>query len=153
MATSAVIKGVNCEASLPAQITLASPINKAIYTAALSALDGYYSVRPVGSDTASSLRARIALSYTEYLGSTWQGPITAEAVAYDPNFTTWVMNCSPLSEKLSGAQQDVVAKAKMSKNILMFGGALLGALALVWVFTGNRKASAPAAPVLPKGVS
>lgn len=100
------------------------PVND-MYMAAQHALDMYFVLQPVGSDTQSSLRDRIAWTFAQQYAPDWMGGLTPQAVDYGNKLTEVAFSISPMSRRKSNAEISVVnATGGVLTNWWMVAGAV-----------------------------
>lgn len=96
--TTAITKGLLISPSAETAKWLATPIGSRLFDAARTALDTYWTLKPVGSETAGELRDRIASIFIETVSASWTGPATVQAVNNSSDFQKIVADLSPMSE-------------------------------------------------------
>lgn len=90
--------GTRTEVSASAAQILATPIGKALFMAAMQALD-WYDLKPRGSETLDELKQRVALLFMEFEAFRWQGPVNANTVFENSSLEQTVSSVSPSSTK------------------------------------------------------
>ncbi len=114
-------KGVTTSVGSDANALLGSDVGAALYNAALGALDKYWVLNAHGSETASQLRARIAMVFAQRVSATWSGEISVEAVENSPAFASIVSDVSLTSRQKTPAELN----ADRNKKLIWIGVAVL----------------------------
>jgi hypothetical protein len=128
--------GIVPDASPEVAQLLANPTGRALYSAAQSAATKYYTLHPVGSETQSGLRDRIAAVFAQQFADKWQGPISVDAVGASSNFSQIVTFVSPLSVRNSAA---AVAQSDFLRIALIAGGVVAAGFLIYWLTRRKTK--------------